>query len=260
MTHHNRQLIFGFFFISVSRHHQDTVSLNSYSNNKICSGLNAMKSSVDIYDTRTNIDCVQDTCDQTVYYPSIYATNPTAIDRLARQIIPNFLSTNNLTNKSTENNYQDSMETSNLSSNTMSNTMNQMNNTMMNNMMSNSLGALLNANTISNTMSNAISSSNCIHLNQAKDYDFDHSINNFCTNKNCPNSGALNDNEQMNNNLIANKIHNCIDTTAHHQQTNTNGCIGNTTHVYDIPHRQQQALNELKKLKQQMSTFRNVEF
>ena len=183
---------FSFCLSLVSRHHQDTVSLNSYSNNKICSGLNAIKSAGDIYDTR-NLDNGQETCDScdatTVYYPSIYATDPIAIGRLAaQQIIPNFLSTNNLTVKPTsENNYQESNE--GLANN-----------------LSNSLGALLNANTISNT----ISSSNYLHSNQTA-HDFAESpADGYCTNKNCTISGVLNKTDQMNSNLMNNKMMNCM--------------------------------------------------
>lgn len=259
--------VFLFFVLTVSRHHQDTVSLNSYSNNKVCSSL-PIKNAADIYDTR-NLDNndQENNCDQTVYYPSIYATDPLDLGRLAvQQVIPNFLNTNlhlsnnltNMTNK-TENNYHESNESNS-------------------NNICNSLGAILNANTMNNGMSsinnctnanmgntmnnsNNITSSNCIHTTTDTEYDFvdPHSNNQFCMNKNCTISSVLNgkNDHQMNTKLM-----NVINSNT--LQTNGGCMIGidnrNSSHVYDIPHRQQ-ALNELNKLKQ-MSTFggRNGQF
>lgn len=193
-----------------------------------------------IFFSNFNLDNNQeicDSCDQTVYYPSIYATDPTALGRLAvQQIMPSFLSTNNLANKN-ENNYHDSNENTNLT----------------NTNLSNSLGALLNANT------NTLPTANCMHSNEATtvtDYDFVDKSTKFCTNKNC--SSVLTN--QLNSNLMNTKVMNVINSN----NLQSNGCIlsnhtidnRNSSHVYDIPHRQALQFNKLKQIS---STFRDVD-
>lgn len=236
--------------------------MNSYSNNKVCSGL-PIKNAADIYDTRGNLDNGQETCDncdQTAYYPSIYATDPTALDRLvAQQTMPNFVTANhlaanltgnlngNLTNGKAENNYH---ETGGNAASLPAN-------------MCNSLGAILNASnvinnainsSINNAISNPMPSSNCLH---GDDYDFvDPHANQFCTNKACAISGVLSSDQlnQLNSATMNSKLMNAINSTGSCMMTGMSD--NRSTHVYDIPHRQQQALN---KLKQQMSTFKSVE-
>ena len=203
------------------------------------------KSAADIYDIR-NFDNGQETCDncdQTLYYPSIYATNPTEIGRLAaQQMIPNFLNNTNSLANNLANNVNKTLDNNcHIESNADSTS------NLVTSNICNSLGAILNTNVQSNCMH---------HLSSDKDhYDFV-DANQFCTNKNCTLTSVLNKNEQLNCQLSK------LNVTANNLQQSTGCMIGienrNSSHVYDIPHKQQQALNELNKLKQ-MSTFRNVE-
>lgn len=259
-------------FLTVSRHHQDTVSLNSYSNNKVCSGL-PIKNAADIYD---NGQETCDNCDQTAYYPSIYATDPTAIDRLvAQQTMPNFVTANHLaanlsgglnaglTNGKAENNYHEGagslpanvcnslgaiLNASNVITNSINNTISNT----INNTLSNTINNAINS-SINNAISNQMPSSNCLH---GDEYDFvdPHANNQFCTNKACAISGHLSTDQlnQLNSATMNSKLMNAISSTGMMSSMQDN----RSSHVYDIPHRQQQALN---KLKQQMSTFKSVE-